>query len=250
MPIVSPVCGKKPMPERTYRGLLWALALIGLAADQATKYGVFSWLEGVDGHTYALFQTEPVSRRLAVVPADEDGGRRGKQQGFFLEVAFELEPDAAGRPVPRVNHGALFGFLGEHKTAANGLFAVISLLAAAGIAIWSSQRSTARDRWLCLALGLILGGTLGNFYDRLMFNGVRDFLHWNYWFDWPVFNIADCCLVVGASLLLLQAFLTPIQDESTSKAAEATQTPLATAGTSAPSSEAVVAASPTGLTQP
>ena len=50
-------------------------------------------------------------------------------------------------------------------------------------------------------------GTLGNFYDRVVFNGVRDFLHWNYRFDWPVFNIADCCLVCGAALLLVQAFL-------------------------------------------
>ena len=40
----------------------------------------------------------------------------------------------------------------------------------------------------------------------MVFNGVRDFLHWNYLFDWPVFNVADCCLVCGACLLLLQAF--------------------------------------------
>ena len=37
-------------------------------------------------------------------------------------------------------------------------------------------------------------------------DGVRDFLHWDYAFDWPVFNFADCCLVVGAGLLLFQAF--------------------------------------------
>ena len=59
---------------------------------------------------------------------------------------------------------------------------------------------------MCAALGLILAGTLGNLYDRVVFNGVRDFLHWNYLFDWPVFNVADCCLVCGACLLLLQAF--------------------------------------------
>ena len=53
---------------------------------------------------------------------------------------------------------------------------------------------------------LILGGTLGNLYDRVVFHGVRDFLHWSYAFDWPVFNIADCCLVSGAFLLLFQAF--------------------------------------------
>jgi signal peptidase II len=110
--------------------------------------------------------------------------------------------------VPHVNQGALFGFLRDHKELANGGFAVISLLAAAAIIYWSTHRNTARDRWLCCALGLILAGTLGNFYDRIVFNGVRDFLHWNYRFDWPVFNIADCCLVCGACLLLLQAFAT------------------------------------------
>lgn len=197
------------MPDRSYRVLLWSLAFLGLFADQASKYGVFTWLHGVETHSFALFQTEPEARYLGVVPYDPDPVARSRQRGFFLEVAFEPTPDANGRPVPHVNHGALFGFLRNYKTAANGMFALISLLAAAAIILWSSQKATAGDRWLCLALGLILGGTLGNFYDRLMFNGVRDFLHWNYLFDWPVFNIADCCLVAGAGLLLLQAFIVP-----------------------------------------
>ena len=56
------------------------------------------------------------------------------------------------------------------------------------------------------ALGLILGGTVGNMYDRLVFGGVRDFMHFHHnSFEWPVFNVADCCLVVGAALLLVQA---------------------------------------------
>ena len=73
---------------------------------------------------------------------------------------------------------------------------------------------------LCSALGLILGGTLGNLYDRLVFNGVRDFLHWDYLFDWPVFNVADCCLVCGASLLLLQAFASSPQPAKDSAGAQ------------------------------
>jgi signal peptidase II len=172
------------MSERSYRVLLWVLALTGLTLDQASKYGVFAWLAEKPEHEYVLFRTE---------------------KGGFQFVA-QFEPDGNGGRIPHVNQGALFGFLRDHKELANGGFAIISLLAAVAIIYWSTHRHTARDRWLCAALGLILAGTLGNFYDRIMFNGVRDFLHWNYLFDWPVFNIADCCLVCGAGLLLIQAF--------------------------------------------
>jgi lipoprotein signal peptidase len=214
------------MRERSYRVILWSLAVIGIAADQASKYGFFAWLRGVESHTFALFQTEPQSRYFATVPADE---AEGAHRGFFIEVAFKRDPmtheyatDANGRLVPYVNQGALFGWkAGLTPEQSNGAFAIISLLAAAAILYWSAQKSTAGDRWLCVALGLILAGTLGNLYDRLMFNGVRDFLHWHYAFDWPVFNLADCCLVVGASLLLLQAFFAPASKPAQSdKAAE------------------------------
>jgi lipoprotein signal peptidase len=204
------------MPERSYRVVLWSLALIGLLADQATKYGVFAWLKGVESHSFALFQTEPETRFFRTVPSEPDVDERLKQRGFFLEVTFE--PGAAGQLVPHVNHGALFGLWREHKTLANGGFALVSLLAAAAIIFWSAQKHTARDRWLCASLGLILAGTLGNFYDRILFNGVRDFLHWNYQFDWPVFNVADCCLVVGACFLLVQAFFAPATQPNKEKA--------------------------------
>jgi lipoprotein signal peptidase len=182
------------MPLRSYRVLLWVLALTGLALDQSSKYGVFAWLAERSDHEYVVFRTD--------------------KGGFQFVAQFE---DGAGR-IPHVNQGALFGFLRDHKTLANGGFALISLLAAAAIIVWSTHRNTARDRWLCSALGLILAGTLGNFYDRIIFNGVRDFLHWNYLFDWPVFNIADCCLVCGAFLLLVQAFAT--QPATTEQSAE------------------------------
>src|SRR4029077_2279204 len=107
----------------------------------------------------------------------------------------------------RVNHGALFSLGGQFKTDANHFFAGVSVLAALGIIVWGARRATATDKWLCAALGLILAGTLGNLYDRVIFGGVRDFLYF-YYIEWPVFNIADCCLVVGAFLLLVQAFLT------------------------------------------
>jgi lipoprotein signal peptidase len=174
------------MTERNYRLLFWVLAISGLAADQVSKYTIFSRLRDADRHSYVLFH------------ATDDTG--------FKLVAEYDDPNHDGHVVPHVNQGALFGFLRQHKEYANLGFAIISLLAALAIIGWSMLASTARDGWLCAALGLILAGTLGNFYDRVTFNGVRDFLHWNYLFDWPVFNIADVCLVCGASLLLIQAF--------------------------------------------
>lgn len=187
------------MADRSYRGLLWVLALVGLLADQASKYAVFAWL-----HEQAVAQ-RTFSGQYEVVP------------GVFRLVAefTGQRPDPAnwlaplqgwGTDVlPRVNHGALFGMFRDYQHLANGVFALISILAGLAIVWWSARGSTARDGWLCAALGLILAGTLGNLYDRAVFGGVRDFLYF-YWIEWPVFNVADCCLVCGAFLLLLQAF--------------------------------------------
>ena len=121
--------------------------------------------------------------------------------------------------MPEVNHGALFGFLSQHVGLANTLFAIISLAAAVAIAWWSSRPAARRELGLSAALGLILAGTLGNLFDRLVFGGVRDFMHLHYQsFDWPVFNVADCCLVFGAFLLLGQAFFGKATVESPSAA--------------------------------
>lgn len=72
---------------------------------------------------------------------------------------------------------------------------------------------------LCIALGLITAGAIGNFYDRIVFGGVRDFLHF-YWFEFPVFNVADCGLVVGAGLLFIQAMFAPPEEKKKNLTAE------------------------------
>jgi lipoprotein signal peptidase len=183
------------MVERSFRGLLWTLVLVGVTLDQASKYGVFAWLYN-DGRGGRYSVVPGVFELLAEFtegePAPDDALRR-------LQTL-------SGDKLPRVNPGALFGLRVGASGASNTIFAIVSILAAIAITYWSLRPSTARDRFLCAALGLILGGTLGNLYDRLVFHGVRDFLHF-YWFEFPVFNIADSCLVCGAFLLLVQAFL-------------------------------------------
>jgi signal peptidase II len=58
-----------------------------------------------------------------------------------------------------------------------------------------------------LALALILGGAIGNLYDRIRFHHVVDFLAVKiYHYNWPDFNVADSCIVIGACLLLLEIF--------------------------------------------
>ncbi len=203
------------MAGRTYRWLLITLAVVGLAADQASKYGVFRWL--YNGGTFA----EANGNSCEVVP------------GWFKLIAqFDRDAplcDCGAAPLqtwsapvmPRVNHGALFGLGGDRKAAANWFFAAVSVAAAGAILVWGTRGGPARERWLSAALGLILGGTVGNLYDRVVFGGVRDFLYF-YYIEWPVFNVADCCLVVGAGLLLAQAvFAAPAPKPATAPQDEA-----------------------------
>jgi len=122
-----------------------------------------------------------------------------------------------------LNEGALFG-LGQGGV---GVFALFSLAAAVVIPVWLFRSRAAEDRWLTIALGLVMGGILGNLYDRVGLShltwdrfdpsragervyAVRDWVlvQWNERWIWPNFNLADALLVCGAGLLLVQACFT------------------------------------------
>jgi signal peptidase II len=102
------------------------------------------------------------------------------------------------------------------------------VIAALGISIWGMRKQTGRDKWLCISLGLILAGTVGNLFDRVVFGGVRDFLYF-YLIEWPVFNVADCCLVIGALMLLVQAVFAKKADPAPAVAANPAAEPPAAA---------------------
>jgi lipoprotein signal peptidase len=195
------------MADRTYRWLLVTLAVVGLSADQASKYGVFKWLYRGGEFT----DRSRTGNAHEIVPNWFEVIAQFDPEAPLCDCGFSGLQTVSAPVMPRVNHGALFGIGQDHKGGANGLFAAVSVLAAAGIVVWGTRPNTARERGLMAALGLILGGTVGNLYDRLVFGGVRDFLYFHHnSFEWPVFNVADCCLVVGAALLLVQAiFVAP-----------------------------------------
>lgn len=92
-----------------------------------------------------------------------------------------------------LNSGTAFGLLKGQNT----LLAVFSALAAAVIVIYAVTHKGAGIA-ITFALGLILGGALGNLFDRVRFGRVIDFLDFHIW---PVFNIADSAITIGAVLL-------------------------------------------------
>ena len=110
-----------------------------------------------------------------------------------------------------LNTGAAFSMFAQSMSPAlvRGVliaFSAIAVVVVLGM-IWKVGR-----RWTITgcALGLILGGALGNLYDRIAFRYVIDFL----WvqlgsYHYPDFNIADSAIVTGACLLLLEIFRTP-----------------------------------------
>jgi signal peptidase II len=203
---------------RTFRWLFLAVALAGLGLDLGTKYVVFRWLyNGGEEARRGAFEARVVVRGNPMdSPTLHRCGRYDLVPGWFCFIAehtAEPIPESSIAPLqnysapvmPHVNFGALFGLGGNHQGRANLSFAVVSIVAAIAITVWGLRRANAEDPWMCVCLGFILAGTLGNFYDRLFFGGVRDFLYF-YKVEWPVFNVADCGLVAGAAMLFIQAF--------------------------------------------
>ncbi|HSS70116.1 MAG TPA: signal peptidase II [Casimicrobiaceae bacterium] len=101
------------------------------------------------------------------------------------------------------NTGAAFSFMRDAEGSRYVLSAVA--VAAAVVIVWLLRRGG--NRSYCAGLALILGGALGNLWDRIELGHVVDFLlfHWRDWY-YPAFNVADSAITVGAALLILDAF--------------------------------------------
>jgi signal peptidase II len=104
------------------------------------------------------------------------------------------------------NTGAAFSMLHSAGGWQRWFFAALALGVSIGIVVWL-RRLPAGKRWLACALALVVGGALGNLYDRLTLGYVIDFIqvfYENHYF--PSFNIADSAISVGAVMLLIDAF--------------------------------------------
>ncbi len=104
------------------------------------------------------------------------------------------------------NTGAAFSLLGSAGGWQRWFFAGVALLASIVCVGWL-YRLPAKQRFTASAISLILGGALGNLWDRLQYGYVIDFIDF-YLQDWhwPVFNIADAAICIGVSLLIFTSF--------------------------------------------
>jgi signal peptidase II len=123
-----------------------------------------------------------------------------------------------GEPVPVLpifnftllhNTGAAFSFLAGESGWQRWFF--VALAAVVSVVLFRWLKSLRQDEtWSAVAIVLILGGALGNVYDRVVHGYVVDFLHF-YWNDYhfPAFNVADVAITLGAGMMILDIFRSP-----------------------------------------
>ncbi|MCA1749732.1 MAG: signal peptidase II [Parasphingopyxis sp.] len=104
------------------------------------------------------------------------------------------------------NRGVSLGMLTASSDTQRWLLVALTAAIACGVAYWIWRE---KRRWDVFALGLVLGGALGNIGDRIRFGYVADFidLHFGDFQPFLVFNVADAAITVGVVILVLRAFL-------------------------------------------
>jgi signal peptidase II len=106
-----------------------------------------------------------------------------------------------------LNPGAAFGIL-ENKT---WFFIAVALILLAGVA-YLYPRMPANQPMVKLGAGLLVGGAIGNLIDRVRIGYVIDFFDFRIW---PIFNVADICIVCGVACLAYFLLLTPDGTDTT-----------------------------------
>ena len=114
------------------------------------------------------------------------------------------------------NYGISLGLAQAQNDTQRWLLVALTAAIALGVGYWIRREEKAGDR---IALGLVLGGALGNIVDRVRFGYVVDFLdlHFGEFRPFYVFNVADAAISIGVVILLLRAFFvrdTPSPDKA------------------------------------
>lgn len=107
------------------------------------------------------------------------------------------------------NDGAAFSFLAGAGGWQRWFFAAVAVVITVVMVVWI-WRLKPTQRFLACALALVIGGALGNLWDRITLGYVIDFIDF-YWGTWhfPAFNIADSAITIGAAMLIIDMLRNP-----------------------------------------
>ncbi len=101
------------------------------------------------------------------------------------------------------NRGVSFGMFSSVNEYGPHLLTGLAVAIVLGLGVWLYKAET---RFTARALGLIIGGALGNVIDRVEFGAVVDFLDFHIMgYHWPAFNVADSAICIGAAMLILES---------------------------------------------
>ena len=105
------------------------------------------------------------------------------------------------------NRGITFGFLGDAPFWGRWALVGLSLAIVAILLLWLRRAET---KWRAAAIGLIIGGALGNVIDRVNYGAVADFLDFHVTgYHWPAFNFADSAITLGVAIMFFDALFKP-----------------------------------------
>lgn len=103
------------------------------------------------------------------------------------------------------NTGVSFSMFNSYGSLGTYILSAAALAIVAMLLFWLKSE---KDKLLQVAIGLIIGGALGNVIDRLRLGAVFDFLDFHLGDShWPAFNVADSCICIGATIIILQAII-------------------------------------------
>lgn len=111
------------------------------------------------------------------------------------------------------NTGAAFSFLADAGGWQRWFFVVLTIAISAVLSVWLVRLKDTHV-WLSLGIALVIGGALGNLYDRALMGYVVDFIQWHYdgWY-WPAFNVADMAICAGGAILIIDGFFESKREE-------------------------------------
>lgn len=134
--------------------------------------------------------------------------------GHYLQLHAPVELLSGMSLTLMHNTGAAFSFLSKAGGWQRWFFILLTAIVSIVIVIWLLKLSR-QQRWVACALALILGGALGNLYDRVLLGYVVDFIDVYYRdYHWPAFNIADSAITCGAVMLIIDAVFFKRKDKT------------------------------------